>query len=283
MIHLMATVKELLAQGTSRLRGVESARLECEILLAQALGVGRAFLFAHPERVISDEEKKNYELLMERRHSGEPVAYITGVREFWSLPLRVTPDVLIPRPETEILVEAALARIPSGQRMRIAELGTGSGAIAIAVASERPECEIHASDISAGALEVARKNALDLGCSNIAFHLGSWFEPHTGSFDMVLSNPPYVAAGDPHLALGDLPFEPETALVSGPDALSAARTIVTQAPGMLNPGGWLIFEHSFDSGVEARRAMGDAGFLEVETRKDHVRNDRVTLGRTPAQ
>lgn len=279
----MATVKELLAHGTSRLRGVESARLECEILLAQALGVGRAFLFAHPEQTVGDRETKDYKRLIERRQSGEPVAYITGVREFWSLPLRVTPDVLIPRPETEILVEAALARIPSGRRLRIAELGTGSGAIALAVASERPECEIHASDISTGALEVARKNALDLGCSNVQFHLGSWFEPHAGSFDMVLSNPPYVAAGDPHLALGDLPFEPQTALVSGPDALSAARTIVMEAPRRLRPGGWLIFEHSFDSGVEARRTMHEAGFREVQTLKDHVRNDRVTLGRTPAQ
>lgn len=275
----MASVKELIKAGEARLASQASGRLEAEILLALALSKPRAFLFAHPEQAVDNATASRFLELVERRRAGEPVAYITGEREFWSVPIRVSPDVLIPRPETEVLVEAALARVPPGSAARIADLGTGSGAIALALALERPICDVHASDISPEALAVARDNAARLGISNIRFHQGSWLAGLSGRFDLVVSNPPYIRAGDPHLEAGDLRFEPHAALLAGPDGLDAIREIVRQAPDRLKPGGWLIFEHGHDQAHDSQALLKTHGFQEIETLRDLAGTKRVTLGR----
>ncbi len=275
----MTTSRELLHQGTRQLAGQASARLEAELLLCHASGARRAALFAHPEREFGETVEAAYARLLERRASGEPIAYILGEREFWSLTLQVSPAVLIPRPETELLVEAALERIPENSAMRVADLGTGSGAIALAIAHERPACAIQASDLSADALAVARQNAARNGLENVQFHLGSWLEPLDGPFDLIASNPPYVADGDPHLDAGDLRFEPQSALVAGPDGLDAIRIIVDQATENLVAGGWLLLEHGHEQGAPCRHVLTGVGFSQVETRHDLQGLERVTLGR----
>src|SRR5690606_4258090 len=215
------------------------------------------------------------------RAAGEPVAYLTGRRGFWTLDLAVTPDTLIPRPETELLVEQALQRLGSEAEARVADLGTGSGAIALAIAAERPLARVAAVDRSAGALAVARANALAHGLEGrVEFLAGDWFAPLQGRrFDLVVSNPPYIAEGDPHLARGDLRYEPAPALASGPDGLDAIRTIVAAAPRHLLPGGWLLLEHGFDQGAAVRGLLEARGFAEVATVPDLEGRDRVSLGR----
>lgn len=260
---------------------VQSARLEAEIFLARAAGVTRAHLFAHPEKVTSPDIAEAYRALLAQRAAGEPVAYITGEREFWSLSLRVSPAVLIPRPETELLVEAALARTPPTSSFRIADLGTGSGAIALAIASERPTCTVHATDLSAEALAVARDNASRLDLENVRFHQGSWLEPLRGRFEIVVSNPPYVADGDPHLEAGDLRFEPNLALVAGADGMEAICAIAGAAPERLAPGGWLLFEHGAEQAGATRNLLTTHGFESIETLQDLAGSERVTLGRLP--
>ncbi|MDX1555955.1 MAG: peptide chain release factor N(5)-glutamine methyltransferase [Xanthomonadales bacterium] len=254
------------------------ATLEAEILLAHALGTRRTHLFAHPEASVEKRESRHYRELLSRRNQGEPIAYLTGEKEFWSLALRVSPDVLIPRPETEILVEAALKRIPADGRQRIVDLGTGSGAVALAIAHERPLCEVHATDSSKKALRVARENATRLGLDRVQFHLGSWFEPLGSRFDAVLSNPPYVPDDDPHLAQGDVRFEPRAALLGGRDGLDSIRVIAAAATRRLNPAGWLILEHGHDQGEECAKILSQHGFSAIETHLDLSGNDRVTLG-----
>lgn len=275
----MATIRHWLKEGKVRLAGHRAARLEAEILLARAMGLRRWFLFAHPESEVTSEAGRKFAELLQRRAGGEPIAYLTGERDFWSLRLKVTPAVLIPRPETELLVEAALARIPADTSYRVADLGTGSGAIALALGHECPDCEIHATDLSLAALDVARENAARLGIENVHFHLGSWFEPLTGRFDLVASNPPYVAAGDPHLAQGDLRFEPQTALVAGSNGLEAIGTIAAAAPPRLNPNGWLLLEHGYDQGPACQAVLASQGFENIETLPDLQGTNRVTLGR----
>ena len=277
----MSTIRALIAEGEKRLCALPAARLESELLLAQAVGRPRAYLFAHPEEALDEVCAGRFEALMARRVSGEPMAYITGEREFWSLPLRVTPAVLIPRPETEVLVEAAIARIPERAALRIADLGTGSGAIAIALASERPHCAVHATDISAQALAVAEANARRLGLENIHFHQGSWFEPLSGTFDLIASNPPYVASGDPHLVEGDLRFEPNQALESGPGGLEAIAEITALAPHYLRAGGWLLTEHGQEQGPDCRALLESSGFEGIETLRDLEGSERVSLGTLP--
>lgn len=272
------TVRELLARGCSLLAGSPQGRLEAEVLLAHALGVNRAWLYANGEQAAGPDASKRFLDLAGRRAAGEPVAYLTGVREFWSLPLKVTPDVLIPRPETELLVEAALERLAPGQPFRVADLGTGSGAVALAIASERPLCEVHATELSPESLAVARENAALLPEGRVSLHLGSWFEPLEGRFDLVVSNPPYVAGDDPHLEEGDCAFEPPEALTPGGDGLSAIRAIASGAPGYLAPGGCLAFEHGFDQGPAARGILEEQGFVNVETRRDLEKRERLTLG-----
>ena len=218
---------------------------------------------------------------MRRRAAGEPIAYLTGAQEFWSLPLHVTPDVLIPRPETELLIEAALERVPDHKNLRIADLGTGSGAIALAIASERVACEVHATEESAAATAVARQNARTLKLERVQFHEGSWLKPLSGSFDAILSNPPYISADDIHLRQGDCRFEPQSALTPGSDGMTAIRYIAHASLPFLRPGGWLLFEHGFDQGAKSRQLLKALGYKEVETLADLEGRERVTLGKKP--
>ncbi len=258
-------------------------QLEAELLLAQALGVNRSFLFAHPEQPVPAPRARAFRSLVRRRADGEPLAYITGEQEFWSLTLRVGPEVLIPRPETERLVELALDRLPTGTPTRVADIGTGSGAIALALARERPLAEVLGSDVSPAAVETARDNGRRLGVSNARFVLGSWCAPLAGNhWNLVVSNPPYVAEDDPHLALGDLRFEPRLALTPGPDELAAFRAIAAQAREHLSPGGWLLFEHGFGQAMAVRGVLSEAGYEAVETHQDLRGLDRVTGGRRSA-
>jgi release factor glutamine methyltransferase len=254
-------------------------RLEAEILLCHALGVDRSFLYANPELDIDRPRMEFYDSLLERRLAGEPVAYITGKREFWSLPLKVTPDVLIPRPETEMLVETVLDLIPARPGTRVADLGTGSGAVALAIASERPMWEIHATDQSEAAIRVAMENAVNLGLERVLFATGSWTDPLTGKFDVLVCNPPYIASGDPHLSKGDCRFEPKMALEAGEEGLDAIRTIARMARNHLVNGGWLIVEHGYDQGEDVAEIFSSYDLSEISTAKDLSGQDRVTRGR----
>lgn len=246
--------------------------------MAHVLESSRSFLYANPELELPWIRSEAFKKLVKQRALGHPIAYLTESCEFWSLPLKVNPDVLIPRPETELLVETAINKIPLEADWRIADLGTGSGAIALAIASERNKCELHATDISAAAIAVARENAGALNQRDIQFHCGSWTEPLRGSFHLIVSNPPYIDAGDPHLKQGDLRFEPGTALTPGLDGLDAIRHISQLARPKLLEGGWLIFEHGWDQGPATRKLLNTDGFINVETLKDLQGHDRVTLG-----
>ena len=273
------TVGSLLASARIRLGHDALAALEADLLLAHVLDVDRAWLFANRESEVSPEARNAFQELLGRRSSGEPIAYLTGVREFWSLPLQVTSDVLIPRPETELLVEVALEFIPREAAWRVADLGTGSGAVALAIACERPLCEVHATEYSMAALEIAERNVQALAPGRVHLHQGSWLEPLDGRFQVLVSNPPYVADDDPHLNAGDCRFEPRAALTPGPDGMAAIRRIADDALTSLEPGGLLAFEHGYDQGAAARGLLRDFGYSEVTTRIDLEGRERVTAGR----
>ncbi|HVO88341.1 MAG TPA: peptide chain release factor N(5)-glutamine methyltransferase, partial [Casimicrobiaceae bacterium] len=238
--------------------------LDAQVLLAHALNVDRAWLAAHATDPLDVDVAQRFFELARRRREGHPVAHLTGRREFWSLDLCVTPDVLIPRPETEALVECALARLPKDRALRVLDLCTGSGAIALALARERPNARITASDASAAALVVARENAQRLGVANVAFVESNWYAALAPErYDMIVSNPPYIAQNDPHLCEGDVRFEPRSALVSGPDGLDALRIIVADAPQRLMAGGWLIVEHGYDQADAVRALFAGAGLEDI--------------------
>jgi release factor glutamine methyltransferase len=267
-----------LAGAHQKLNGSSSARFDVEILMAHVLDSTRSFLYANPELELPSRCSEQFRKLIKQRALGEPIAYLTGCSEFWSLPLKVSPAVLIPRPETERLVEAALQKIPLKADWRIADLGTGSGAIALALASERKKCEILATDISRPAIKIAKENARQLNLEQIRFYQGSWAEPLKGKFHLIVSNPPYIDAHDSHLARGDLRYEPRRALTPGLDGLSAIRVISNQAGPLLLDGGWLMFEHGWDQGSATRAILKDNGFSSIETLQDLAGHDRVTLG-----
>jgi release factor glutamine methyltransferase len=272
---------QALRMAQHALFGTDTAQIDAELLLAAALGATRAGLYAWPERALTPAERARFEALLERRILGEPVAYILEEREFWTLRLRVTPAVLIPRPETELLVETALelAGAMGGNALRVVDLGTGSGAIALALASERPHWQLLATDQSAAALQVASDNAVQLGICNVGFRQGSWCEAlPEGLFDMILSNPPYIAPGDAHLGQGDLRFEPSHALVAAELGLADLQAICQAAPRHLTPGGWLLLEHGFEQGPAVRQLLASAGFMGVRTLADLNGLPRVTLG-----
>ncbi|WP_051302659.1 peptide chain release factor N(5)-glutamine methyltransferase [Sedimenticola selenatireducens] len=258
-------------------------QLEAQVLLAHVLQTPRSHLYAWPEQPLNAAQRIAFLTLLERRQQGEPVAYLTGQREFWSLSLRVTPDTLIPRPETELLVEQALALLDPGGDARVADLGTGSGAIAAAIASERPRARLLATDISAAALAVAADNFRRLGLRRIETRQGNWCSAlHPGErFDLILSNPPYVAEGDPHLLRDGLPWEPATALSSGADGLDDIRRLIGGAPDHLAADGWLLIEHGLDQGSAVRRLFDQAGYLETSTHQDLAAHDRLTRGKRP--
>lgn len=268
-----------LRAAAERLSGPD-ARHEAEHLLLHVLERDRAWLFAHGDDPLPAAEAAAFDVLLTRRAAGEPLAYLLGRRGFWTLDLQVSPATLIPRPETERLVELALERLPDDRPLRIADLGTGSGAIALALASERPLVQVVATDVSEEALHIAQANAGANRIANVAFRRGSWLAPLAGErFDLIASNPPYIADADPHLVQGDLRFEPPTALSSGADGLDAIREIVALAPSHLVLGGWLLLEHGWDQGEVIRALLIAAGFVDVATETDLEQRDRVTLGR----
>lgn len=275
----MATIDDLLSAARARIDA-----LDAELLLAHVAGRGRGWLYAHGEAVLPGGQARAFEALVERRAQGEPVAYLLGSRGFWSLDLQVTPETLVPRPETERLVELALERIPSGIEVDVADLGTGSGAVALALARERPRARVLATDASPGALAVAQANARRLDLGNVRFARGDWWAAvGDARFDVVVSNPPYIAEDDPHLAEGDLPWEPRSALVSGPDGLDAIRAIARGAAVHLHSGGWLLLEHGRDQGPAVRAVLQDAGLDAVATATDLEGRDRVAMGCLPAR
>ena len=278
---LALCIKDLLTRASLKLADSPSARFDAEILLAHALECTRSFLYANPELELPHFRCESFRKMVKLRAQGHPVAYLTESSEFWSLPLKVNPDVLIPRPDTELLVEAALEKIPAGADWRIADLGTGSGAVALAISSERKKCEVHATDNSAAALDIARENAALLNLPDVHCHHGSWVSPLKGKFHVVVSNPPYIGGDDPHLDRGDLRFEPRSALTPGDDGLTAIRTISLLVFPILLEGGWLMFEHGWEQGDGTREIMEAAGFINVATLQDLQGHDRVTVGEKP--
>jgi release factor glutamine methyltransferase len=262
-------------------RPPDTVRIEAEILTAHALGRTRAWILAHDRESIDPDALSRVSMLIERRAEGWPVAYLTGTREFWSRTFRVTRDVLIPRPETEHLVETALAHLPAGEPSRIADLGTGSGAIAVSIALDRPQCRVVATDLSRAALDVARANAEALGASNVEFRLGSWCGAFKDgeTFDLIASNPPYVRMGDPHLDRGDLRFEPDLALAAGETGLEAIDRIAATASAHLVPNGWLVIEHGFDQAEEVIGLLRRHGYTSIGSVKDLGGHSRVAAGR----
>jgi release factor glutamine methyltransferase len=255
----------------------ESPELDAEVLLSIVMGVARSALIVRAEEPVGVELLRAYQGLIDRRMSGVPVAYLTGRREFWSLPLKVTPAVLVPRHETELLVEMALKLIPKAEARSVLDLGTGSGAVALAIASERPLARVTGADVSPAALGVARDNARALALPNLAWRLGSWFDAVPGErFDAIVANPPYVAAGDP--ALAALEAEPEIALVSGPAGLDALTAIIEGAAPHLESGGWLVLEHGSSQHGDVTSMLERRGFGGVETYEDFSGRPRVTLG-----
>lgn len=277
----MTTLANAIRDAASRLPGGE-ARLDAELLLAHALDRPRSWFYAHSGDMLEARDAREFNDLLRRRGGGEPVAQITGHRGFWSLELAVTADTLIPRPETELLVELALERLPRSEPRRVVDLGTGTGAIALAIASERPLAEVTAVDSSEAALQVARDNAAESGL-RLRLLASDWFSAvHGETFDLIASNPPYIADGDPHLQQGDLRFEPRSALVSGADGLDAIRVIARDAPAHLRPGGWLLVEHGHEQGTAVRALLAAAGLHSVVTERDLEQRERVTLGRLRA-
>ncbi len=274
----MSTIQTALDDATQQLQHSDSARRDAEVLLCHVLQKNLSYLRTFPEHALDEEVLEQFYALVARRCEGEPVAYLVGEREFWSLPLMVNEATLIPRPETEILVSAVLELFSADQSISVLDLGTGSGAIALAIAKERPKWQITATDASIAALRMAEKNARRLKLP-VEFVMGSWFAPLSDRrFDVIVSNPPYVAESDPHLSQGDLRYEPGTALSSGPDGLSDIREIIEQAPLHLFSGGWLLLEHGFDQG-EAVRALMAQSFCQVQTLADLAALPRVTMGK----
>ena len=317
----LITIKTLLKEAVNRLNSLD-AKQEVIILMQHAFNKSHAWLIAHENDAMEANNQADFESLLQRRINGEPIAYILGYREFYGLNLKVTPDTLIPRPDTETLVEAALAIIPqstvsplssfprkrestlnlnqkmdsrlrgndkisniseNSQPLSILDLGTGSGAIALAIAKHRPQALVYALDASQAALDIAIENAQNLTIANVKFLLSDWFsalnqDNNLQQFDIIVCNPPYIEAADAHLNQGDLRFEPPTALASGADGLDAIRTIITQAPQHLNPHGWLLLEHGYNQADKVAVLLKQAGFSEVSHAKDLAGINRVTLG-----
>lgn len=271
------------ATQTLQAKGASSARLDAELLLCETLEKPRTYLYSWSDKQLTQAEGAQYNQLIQRRAQGEPLAYILGYKEFWSLRLKVTPDTLIPRPETELLIDLALQRLPKNIPATAADLGTGSGAIALAIASERPLTNLLAIDVSPQALVIARENALTLGIANVEFSQGSWLQPLEGQppLDLIVSNPPYVAERDPHLEKDGLPWEPIQALTAGEDGLRDIKLIANSAIAHLKPGAHLIIEHGYNQGDAVKKHLNLAGFRSSITVPDLEGRDRVSIGETP--
>ena len=275
-------IKALIEEGVRLLsEQSEQPRLEAEILLSHVTGKSRTHFRAFAEAEVSAAEALRFQGLIEQRKSGQPMAYLTGTREFWSLDFEVTADVLIPRPETELLVEIALEWVRLLPQPRLLDLGTGSGVIPISIAKERRDANLTAVDVSPKALALAQKNAHRLGAPGIRFLLGDWLEalPGEEQFDLIVSNPPYISDQDGHLACGDLRYEPRSALASGPEGLDAIRTIVREARTFIRADGGLALEHGFEQAPAIQAILADHGYHSIETRTDLQRHPRVTMAR----
>jgi len=271
--------QQWLREAVSQLQTSESPRRDAEILLGFVTGKARTFILAFGETPLTGEQQAQLAALLARRVRGEPVAHLIGEREFWSLPLFVSPATLIPRPDTECLVEQALARLPAAP-CRILDLGTGTGAIALALASERPDCQVIAVDLIPDAVALAQRNADHLGIRNIEIVQSRWFSALEGqTFSLIVSNPPYIDAQDPHLAQGDVRFEPLSALVAADNGLADLHTLIKEAPRYLLPQGWLLLEHGWQQGAAVREIFARYGWQQVETCRDYGDNERLTLGR----
>lgn len=274
------TLKEWRHWLREQLKSSDSPEIDADVLLCHVLAKPRSFILAWPEYALSDAEFSTLRLLAERRQAGEPIAHLTGEREFWSLSLKVSPDTLIPRPDTEIIIEAALARLPHVPAT-LADLGTGTGAIALALKSERPTDTLYAVEFNANAVALARLNSERLGLAIDVRH-GSWFEPLAGlKFDMLLSNPPYIDGEDPHLQQGDVRFEPASALIAEDAGMADLRHLIHRAPEYLKADGWLLLEHGWQQAALVRDYFTEQGFKAVATLCDYGDNERITLAQWP--
>jgi len=276
----MSTVSEALDWATEQLSESDDARLDSQVLLAYTLNVSRTWLFTWPDKTLDGATLTAFSALIDERKSGTPIAYITGYRDFWSLRLRVTPDTLIPRADTELLVETALTLKNVEQPCDVIDLGTGTGAIALSLANECPSWRITATDINPKTLAVAKENATTLRLA-VSFKESAWFDAINDRFDLVISNPPYIESDDPHLQQGDLRFEPAGALASGQDGLDDIRLLVKQALKHLKKDGYLLLEHGYQQAEAVRNLMAEAGYVDIETHQDIEDRDRVTLGKIP--
>lgn len=257
----------------------DESKLEAQTLLQHVLQVNRAWLISHADDTLTTEQYAAFEALLQRRLDGEPIAHILGTREFFGLNLKVTADTLIPRPDTETLVEAALEKIPKTAQARVLDLGTGTGAIALALAKHCPQAHVTAVDFSENALTVARENAENLSIPNVSFVHSYWFSAlNNKQFDIIVSNPPYIAEHDPHLTQGDVRFEPKSALTSGADGLDDIRHIIAHAQHQLKPGGWLMLEHGYDQAQAVAELLAQAQFCHIGHRLDLAGIQRVTFG-----
>ena len=273
-------VTQIVREAARNLEDIStSPRIDAEVLLMCVLGCSRTQLFVNAQATVKPEQFQQFSQLLHRRMQGEPIAYITGEQEFWSLPIRVTRDTLIPRPETEHLVETALSKIPENAAWKIADLGTGSGAIALAIASERKNCKVTAVDASSAALDVAAQNAQKLGIKNISFMQSCWLDEFVDKkFHLIVSNPPYICADDEHLLKGDVVFEPHAALVSGIDGLDDIRQIVSTAVKHLYSQGWLMLEHGWDQAEAVKGLLFENKYEYVSTIKDLAGISRIAIG-----
>ncbi|MHC0264483.1 peptide chain release factor N(5)-glutamine methyltransferase [Klebsiella aerogenes] len=275
------TFRQWLTQAIARLGASDSPRRDAEILLGYVTGKARTWILAFDETVLTAEQLAELEALLARRANGEPVAHLVGQREFWSLPLFVSPATLIPRPDTECLVEQALVRLPQ-TACRILDLGTGTGAIALALASERADCKVTAVDFIPDAAAFAARNAAHLALNNVTVLQSDWFSALKGQrFAMIVSNPPYIDETDPHLAEGDVRFEPRTALVAADQGLADLAHIIREGRQYLLPNAYMLLEHGWKQGEAVRALFNEAGYLDVETCRDYGDNERLTLGRWP--
>lgn len=276
----MANISDLLSLSNQLQSISDSPRLDCELLLCYVLDVDRAWLRTWPEKEVSQEVEDKFCALLEHRVQGQPIAYLIGSRGFWSMDLQVSKDTLIPRPETELLVELALSlQLP--RKSQALDLGTGTGAIALAIATERPDMKVTAVDSMLGAVNLANKNCQQLGLINVDIFQSDWFDAicsKDNQFDLIVSNPPYISANDPHLQQGDVRYEPNTALVSGIDGLDDLKTIIAEGPVYLKPNGWLLLEHGYNQGKAVMDLMAAAGYQKIATHQDYNQIDRVTLG-----
>ncbi|VUD59854.1 Release factor glutamine methyltransferase [Thalassocella blandensis] len=271
------TIKQALLRAQTLVGLSDSPRIDVEVILAWILQKDRSYLFTWPEHILSDQQEQDFDLAFARRLKGEPVAYIIGQKEFWSLPFFTDASTLIPRPETELLVELALQRIPD-KPSSILDLGTGTGAIAIALATERPDCTLLGVDASEAAVSLARRNADHLKVCNVELAQSHWFSSVSGRYSLIVSNPPYIDAADHHLAEGDVRFEPRTALVADSHGLADIQKIVQQAQAYLHSEGWLLIEHGYDQAHSVQQLFEQAGFCGIATEQDYSGRDRVTLG-----